>query len=355
MNNAQFYDTMLKLFKRRTFAATTPNEPTEQMSPFEIIASSEYTAPLPLNKKLDMPEDFPLELWNALCDIRDKKVAAEADVAACNQAYKQIQSVLQTATDATENINQEMNMNQEVLNDWEEFKFQAHYNVECIFELKQGQVEVQQAPFVTDYSEALLIDRTEVESLNGQVRVIGNSKVDALKEIKDYRKGIHQLEWEMKMLDMEAEGLVIKIRDIQLLRVTKQMQEYLRSGDEHKQSQEIASLEKNAEHSEKAHSHKLDEQNRSIAKLKKLIKHKSDENAALDAQLNALNSSINGKHTLWEMAAVSHKPKGDGMKDIFRRRRLAELARSQDSDILILEEELQRLRLRTYPAFPASG
>jgi hypothetical protein len=56
-------------------------------------------------------------------------------------------------------------------------------------------VEVPQAPVVTDHSDAILIHRGVVEKLNEVITTLGHAKVDALREMKEYRKGIHALEW----------------------------------------------------------------------------------------------------------------------------------------------------------------
>ena len=48
---------------------------------------------------------------------------------------------------------------------------------------------------VTDYSNGMLLDKSVVEKLNKQIQKLGKSKVDALVEMKNYRKGIHALEW----------------------------------------------------------------------------------------------------------------------------------------------------------------
>jgi cilia- and flagella-associated protein 43 len=48
---------------------------------------------------------------------------------------------------------------------------------------------------VTDYSGSSLIHRSVVEKLNDNIISLGQSKVEALKEMKEYRKGIHALEW----------------------------------------------------------------------------------------------------------------------------------------------------------------
>ena len=78
-------------------------------------------------------------------------------------------------------------------------------------------------------------------------------------DCKDFKKGIRILEWytvcvishylflsrELKRLQMEAEDLVVKSKDVQMLRVTKELQERLmmeniQSKDQH----QIETLEK---------------------------------------------------------------------------------------------------------------
>ena len=47
----------------------------------------------------------------------------------------------------------------------------------------------------------------------------------------------------------------------------------------------------------------------------------------------------------------NRKGEKDSHREIYTRRRLVDLAKSQAQDIAILREELERLRLKTYPAF----
>ena len=67
-------------------------------------------------------------------------------------------------------------------------------------------------------------------------------------ESKEFKKGINQLEWELKEMFMKAEDLQTAALDLQLLRVTKDLQVYL-SDTEQRQSkqQEIGTLEKTLE------------------------------------------------------------------------------------------------------------
>lgn len=162
------------------------------------------------------------------------------------------------------------------------------------------------------------------------------------------------------MLDFQAEDSIIRTRDIQLLRLTKQMQEYLRSGDEYSHGAEIAALEKRSEYSEKAHRHKLDEKTRNLNKISRKVSEKTSQNSKLDQQLSELAKAVSARQEIHDSSsrksrnknADSQEEGGDtALLEIYNRRRLVDLAKAQAQDISILREEVERLRLRTYPAF----
>jgi hypothetical protein len=71
----------------------------------------------------------------------------------------------------------------------------------------------------------------------------------------------------------------------------------------------------------------------------------------LDKHVKALESSFNIEEKLYKMSNQKVAHSKDGLKDILTRKRLSDLAKSQAQDIAILREEVQRLRLRTFPAF----
>ncbi|KAJ3366938.1 Cilia- and flagella-associated protein 43 [Kappamyces sp. JEL0680] len=364
-----YYEALSRLFKKRTTTAgkTDKDIVEEDLNPF---AAAERDAvqfdvnPVALNQATDMPDGLSIELWNKLIDLRDKKISSEQDMHNSSRYLKEMQSLVQNVLEESDSIKTEMERAMTDLNQFLDYKFRNIHNIECLFELKQGQVEVPQAPIVTNYTDAVLLHRSVVEDLNEKVKHLGHLKVEALTEMKDYRKGIHALEWENKMHDFQAEDLIIRSRDIQLLRVTKEMQEFLRSGDIHRQASEVSNLEKVAEHSQKAHFHHLEDKLSTIASIKRKTAAKRRENNDLQMQIQELSQAVQERFKVQEgkrkqaaaLTTVARKPaksQQDAHKELFTRRRLVDLAKSQAQDIAILREELERLRLRTYPAFRA--
>ncbi|KAJ3171006.1 Cilia- and flagella-associated protein 43 [Geranomyces variabilis] len=333
-----------------------------------------------LNPATDAPEGLPAELFQKLADYISRKHGTATDVYTTYVSLHHLQTTITQLLAHISTLSARGATLHAQLLEFQTYRFNQTYDLEiCLGGLKQGQVEVVQSPVVTDYGSAVLVGREAVERLNEVICGLGKAKVDALNEMKEYRRGIHALEWETKTLDFSSETLLHKTRDIQLLRVTKHMQEYIRGGDERKQTAEIAALEKRGEYSIKAHMHNLGEKRKGMDKIRRQVAEKRRENEHLDRKLEGLQEAVSERRNVRRAARGSGAGAGDtGEKEtsvlargaepplprkpaagkdvlspIHARRRLIDLARSQAQDIAILREEVERLRLRTYPAFPA--
>ena len=82
-------------------------------------------------------------------------------------------------------------------------------------------------PLRTDLSHAIFVHRKLVEGVNSVVHGKGTRKVDILTAIKDFKKGIYQLEWEHRRCDMMIDDLKEKTRELQLLHVTRDIQVHM--------------------------------------------------------------------------------------------------------------------------------
>lgn len=72
-------------------------------------------------------------------------------------------------------------------------------------------------------ADARMLHVELVSRLNQVVRERGIACVNILKEIRDFKVGIYKLLHECKRLDMEGEDASNRVRDLQLLRVTSEL------------------------------------------------------------------------------------------------------------------------------------
>jgi len=213
---------------------------------------------------------------------------------------------------------------------------------------------VEEAAVVTDFGGALLVHRGEVAGLNKEIRKLGSEKVEILMEIRDFRKGIVMLEWENQRSDMQAEDLIERTKEFQLLRVTKDLQGKIRGGSEENQQVEVAALEKKLEQLKAAHDDKIADLRRQVTKINAMVADRTNEMESLQGQIEQLEGSVLEREMIHEIQSQNKDASGDGYKrfeEMHMKRKLQTLVGMQTQEISLLRDELDRLRRRTFPTF----
>lgn len=70
--------------------------------------------------------------------------------------------------------------------------------------LRAFQVECSPAGVTASVPDALLVGKDQVTALNSSILAKGNAKLDLMKQMKEFKRGIYQLEWENKKFEMEV-------------------------------------------------------------------------------------------------------------------------------------------------------
>merc|ERR1712146_216123 len=122
-----------------------------------------------------------------------------------------------------------------------------------------------------------------------------------LKEIRDFRKCVALLQWENKRAEMEAEDLTERIKDLQLLRVTKDLQHKMQGGAEDSQQVEVVKLERKLDQLKTSHEDKVANLKRQVLKISKVVSTKEVEMGSLKGQIAQLEASVLEREMIHEI------------------------------------------------------
>ncbi|XP_067277323.1 cilia- and flagella-associated protein 43 isoform X2 [Pseudorasbora parva] len=355
-------DQLYKLYKRRPrvqkMKTQTENNLFKEGALLGTAPSDGLSLMMKAMEELDAPENMIEGLdpvvWERFCLARRAKVESEHKVKLKALNLAEMQAFLQRRTDEDEKAQLEIKNLIDELNGLceEKMRFRLDSMVQIV--LQQGQVEVEAEDFIADYTDALLIHRGVIEDLNSTIRDLGDQKIASMVECKDFRKGIIQQEWDHRRMRMHLEDLSNKARDIQTLRITQEIQDYLNeTSNDNMASKQLTTLERTVDLQKTTHQKKIEACKKQIKHLKRQDVQMQEKNAALDLRMADMEITVTERRNILEAVAMGDNQEREAEKnyqDIILRKKLLNIVGAQSEEILVLRAEVEKLRMKNFPS-----
>jgi len=339
----EFLDPLHKLFKRRP----------RRSKHTTMLDTSE----LDLDEEVDYPEGLDRVVWDKMVEFRKEKIDSEKKKRAKEDELAERRAYFTRRKNERDTKDLELGMLVDNMGHLRRERLNDTLDLEVMVNIKQGQVEVTHVnDFEPDYDTAVLIDRSKVEELNAEVRRLAEIKVAHMTERMKFRKGIHILEWEHERLDRAAEDLVGKTKDIQMLRVTRHMT--LEGGDngnrEDKSRKDNETLERTIRQQKVIMEQMLAERERQVKMIKDKVKKLNSEGSRLEPKFETLATEVDERSMMCavQLQATGGVAKTNAkLREAAQRRRYVDTVKAQAEEISFLRDELERRRMKTFPAF----
>ncbi|XP_044924463.1 cilia- and flagella-associated protein 43 isoform X6 [Mustela putorius furo] len=358
-------DTLYKLFKRRPrIHKQKMHSDTAGIVPFGERPESgklNKDAFAQLMKAMDdldninnMPEGLDPSVWDHFCVTRRVKVENEHKVKQKAAGLMEMITFLRRRTEDDEKLQQEIEkvLHEQIVLQEEKVRFQLNLTIQVL--LKQGQVELENFQLLLEYPDAILINKNIIEDLNSVIRTQGQKKVASMMESKDVHKGIFQIEWEHRKMEMEMEDLNQKAWDIQMLFFSRDRQKYLNEPNyETLIAIQIGIMEQTIAVLEKTHKKNVENCKKLLKKLGRYSNQKDVANYTLSCNLREELVAVSERKDICNAIGsklTCEKIAKERYENMMQHQKLTKIAKQQAEQISILQAEVERLRMKTFPA-----
>ncbi|XP_016067689.1 PREDICTED: cilia- and flagella-associated protein 43 isoform X2 [Miniopterus natalensis] len=358
-------DILYKLFKRRP----RTHKPKIQSDATSLVPFGERPGSGKLNKDAfaqlmkamddldginNIPEGLDPLVWSHFCMTRRMKVENEQKVKQKAAGLVEMMAFLRRRVDEDEKMQQEIEKvsHELILLQEEKAKFQLNLTIQIL--LKQGQVELENFQLLLEYSDAILINKSIIEDLNAVIRTQGQKKVASMMESKDIHKGIFHIEWEHKKMEMEMEDLNQKAWDIQMLFFSRERQKFLNEPNyESLVAIQIGIMEQTIAVLDKTHKKNVENCKKLLKKLGKYSNQKDVANYTLSCNLREELVAVSERKDICNaMGSIltCEKIAKERYENMMEQQKLTNISKQQAEQISVLQAEVQRLRMKTFPA-----
>uniref|UniRef100_A0A8C5UTN9 Cilia- and flagella-associated protein 43 n=1 Tax=Microcebus murinus TaxID=30608 RepID=A0A8C5UTN9_MICMU len=302
----------------------------------------------------NMPEGLDPLVWEHFCTTRRIKVENEQKVKQKAAGLVEMVAFLRKRVEEDEKVQQEIEkvFHELILLQEDKVKFQLNLTIQLL--LKQGQIELENFQLTLDYPDAILINKNIIEDLNSVIRTQGQKKVASMMETKDVHKGIFQIEWEHKKMEMEMEDLNQKAWDIQMLFFSRDRQKFLTEPNyESLISLQIGIMEQTIAVIDKTHKKNVENCKKLLKKLGKCSNQKDVANYGLSCNLREELVAVSERKDICNAMGsklTCEKIVKERYENMMQQQKLTNISKQQAEEISILQAEVERLRMKTFPA-----
>ncbi|KAL8601271.1 hypothetical protein ACOMHN_003215 [Nucella lapillus] len=334
----------------------------------------------------NVPEGHDAAIWQRLCNYRRTKINIEIMLKEKSHVLTNMQEFVYSRQAEDDALKNGIKHIRDQLLKLKEEQDLFNINLEVQLLMKQGQIEINPSELTPRYQDCLLVKRSRIDNINASIRRLGEEKIAHMELMKDYGKSIIQLkwvksklftihlsktvhmehskdfgksiiqlEWDHKKCTMEMDDVQEKLRTIQFMKVTREVQAYLTESDyEGKKAKDISMMEQTIALQRQCHSRVMAKKQRSLADIRRAMKHRADDYMVQNVSLTQLNVLTNEYRHISDVMELYNTERGDTedrYQQLVRRAQLVEQARRQAQEIAALRAEMLRLRMRTFPSF----
>ncbi|XP_060027355.1 cilia- and flagella-associated protein 43 [Erinaceus europaeus] len=302
----------------------------------------------------NMPEGLDPSVWEHFCILRRTKVENEQKVKQKGAGLMEMAAFLRRRAEDDEKVQQdiEKTFRELILLQEEKIKYQLDLTIQIL--LKQGQVELENFQLLLEYPDAILINKTIIEDLNSVIRTQGQKKVASMMESKDVHKGIFQIEWEHKKMEMEMEDLNQKAWDIQMLFFSRDRQKYLNEPNyDSLIAIQIGIMEQTIAVLDKTHKKNVENCKKILKKLGKFSNQKDIANYHLSCNVREELVAVSERKDICNAVGsklTCEKITQERYENLMQQQKLTHISKEQAQQISVLQAEVERLRMKTFPA-----
>jgi len=159
----------------------------------------------------------------------------------------------------------------------------------------------------------------------------------------------------VKRLTLTIEDYKERALDVQLYRVTKKTQEIIQGKFQKKDEEDKRRLESQIKQLEQNSTNRLKTYAAQKKKLKQEIKDKNRENAELESKARDLRIEVDARQQIIDLKSATNTDSAQDPRKrimaIANQRKMIDVIKQQEEEIMFLKDELDRLRARTFPSF----